>query len=99
MEIRTCEEYVLKQLFTAENKVEELEVDNSALHYELDKAVERITKLEKLIGTRTKYSSYEVGDGTKTLNFDGPWEKYDKEDFDLMVECMNKYQTEEKEDE
>ena len=63
---------------------------------QIEDAELRIMKLERLIGTRTTYSSYVAKDGDVSLTFDAPWKKYETEDYNLMVECMEKYSKEEK---
>lgn len=93
-EFKTCEEYVLSRLLELEDDRDDLKLDNKQLLIELESMSARLAALEKLIGKRTKISEYVCDDGTKTLSFNSPWEKYDQEDYALMLECMNKYKEE-----
>jgi len=92
-----CEEYVVKKLINMEAEVNDKNNYIKALNLALDKANERINRLEELIGTRTRYSTYVASDGERTLSFDEPWSINEKDDYDLMVELMNKYNVEEEE--
>ena len=91
MEATTCEQYVLQELAVTKTQLDNAERDVVYLRGALADANFRVAKLEQLIAKRSKISDYSTGDNSRVIDFDEPWEKYDKEDFDLVVECMSKY--------
>lgn len=90
-----CEEYVVNKLTEVEKELDNRDALLEAANMQIENAELRIVQLERLIGTRTKYSSYVAEDGDVSLRFDTPWKKYETEDYNLMVECMEKYSKEE----
>lgn len=90
-----CEEYVVTKLINLEKTNDDKAYTIKALQMQIEDAELRIMKLERLIGTRTTYSSYVAKDGDVSLRFDAPWKMYETEDYNLMVECMQKYSKEE----
>lgn len=85
-EIRTCEQYVLERLEMAERDVESLKMD---IIFK-DRRIEKLTAdLEELVSFLQRVSRVKINeDGNKYIDFDAPWEVYDREDFKYMADIL-----------
>lgn len=91
MEIRTCEEYVIAELFDAKNEIDRLEqviAEKEAEHQEtiarLDDVMKSFQELKDLILKRSSLKRFSV-DSTPYISFDSIWQEYSPEDFDLFT--------------
>ena len=96
MEVKTCEEYVLDRLERAENDVEALQVDVMYKDEKIEELEEELTELKSFIRNHT--SVRELDDGTRYINFESVWEKFEEDEF-VYIENICNEDTENTEDE
>lgn len=82
-EIKTCEQYVLDRLEMAERDVGSLKMDIIFKDQKIEKLA---ADLEELVSFLQRVSRVKINeDGNKYIDFDAPWEVYDREDFNYMA--------------
>lgn len=86
MEIKTCEQYVLKRLEEAENDVEALKVDVQCKDAQLASLTEELATLKDVIRRRASLAAENEGH----IYFEAIWEEFasDKADFDVINAIM-----------
>ena len=91
MEIRTCEEYVIAELFDAKNEIDRLEqviAEKEAEHQEtitrLNDIMKSFQELKDLILKRSSLKRFGAEDNLY-ISFDNIWQEYSADDFDLIT--------------
>lgn len=91
MEIRTCEEYVVAELFDAKNEIERLEqvvAEQKEAHQEtiarLNDVMKSFQELKDLILKKSALKHYSV-DNDPYISFDSIWQSYNADDFNLIT--------------
>ena len=88
MEIKTCEQYVLKRLEEAENDVEALKVDIQCKESEIQSLAEELATLKDIIRRRATITPTQ--DESQYISFESVWREFesDAQDFDVINAIM-----------
>ena len=86
MEVKTCEQYVLKRLEEAENDVEALRIDIQCKESEIQSLVEELATLKDIVRRRASLATENEGH----IYFEAIWEEFasDKADFAVINAIM-----------
>lgn len=90
MEIKTCEQYVLREL---ENAQKELALVKSALEESNARCDEICKSFQELKDLICKYSSVDEYDGFPYISTDTIYSKWNKDDYDKLVRLVPKVLT------
>ena len=88
MEIKTCEQYVLKRLAEAENDVEALKVEIQCKDAQMASLAEELANLKDIIRRRATITP--TKDESQHISFESVWSEFasDSQDFDVINAIM-----------
>ena len=87
MEIKTCEQYVLKRLEEAENDIEAMKVDIMCKETEIQSLADEVANLKDIIRRRATIT---LADEGGHISFESVWEEFesDLQDFEVIKAIM-----------
>ena len=90
-EIKTCEQYVLAKLESAENRIAHQEYEIKLKNSQIIALAEELETLKAFICRRAELIT---DDGDDRVHFDDPWLKYDLEDYEYISKILKEQKKE-----
>lgn len=92
MEIKTCEQYVISELFDAKNEVDRLQqalAEQKEAHQEtLNKLSDVMFSFQQLKDLIFRIASVGEYSGNQYVGFNSLYENWDRDDFELLIKLI-----------